>query len=193
MPILTTLRIGRPVWPFQSPLLILAAKPDIRSSTRAPGVRHLRRRPRSIDPWASKGDMQHCAVFRNVDLLAAEHSVDTLAQSRFLSEILEEPQGFCGDAVLGVIEEETGDRERKALASPGVIREQVPKMNCCLTCGDDPRVLSRPGVRLTDSVSSSDSRSRVGRRAQVLRASPTMRWASATTASRWAWSRKLSA
>src|SRR4029077_4796992 len=48
--------------------------------------------------------MQDSAVFRDVDLVAPEHSVDPLAQSRFLGELHKKLQSLVGGAILRVIQ-----------------------------------------------------------------------------------------
>ncbi len=52
----------------------------------------------------AQGDVQDGAVFRDVDFLAPEHSVDPPAQSGFIRELQEQLQGLVSDAVLRVIQ-----------------------------------------------------------------------------------------
>jgi hypothetical protein len=48
--------------------------------------------------------VQDRTVFRDVDLLAAEHGVNALAQAGFIGELQEQLEGFVSDAVLRVIQ-----------------------------------------------------------------------------------------
>ncbi len=48
----------------------------------------------------AQGDMQHGAPLGDVDLVAAKHSVDALAQARGLGQLQQQAQRFSGDTVL---------------------------------------------------------------------------------------------
>ena len=115
MPILTTLRMRLPVWPFQSPLRTRSANAAILSSTAwTSGTTFW---PSCDDRGAARraqGDVEHRALLGGVDLLAAEHGVDALAQARLLGKLQQQGQGFVGDAVLGVVEIESGGLGRRA-------------------------------------------------------------------------------
>ena len=76
----------------------------------------------------AQGHMQHGAVLREVDLLPAEHGVDALAQAGFRRQLQQELEGFVGDAVLGVIQEEARRLRGHALAAFRVSREELPQM-----------------------------------------------------------------
>ena len=73
--------------------------------------------------------VQHRAVFRDVDLLAAEHGVDPLAQAGLLRQLQQEPQRLVGDAVLRVVEVEAGGLRRQPLAACGIVREELAEMH----------------------------------------------------------------
>ena len=82
MPMLTTLRIRLPVWPFHAPLRTRSAK---RRHLVEHGV-HLRHDVLAVDQdrralRRAQRDVQHRAVFRDVDPVAAEHRVDAGAQT----------------------------------------------------------------------------------------------------------------
>jgi hypothetical protein len=47
--------------------------------------------------------VQHGAFFGNVDLITAEHGVDSSAQVALLGELLEQFQSSFSDSVLGII------------------------------------------------------------------------------------------
>ena len=72
------------------------------------------------DGWPSRRAQRHVqdgAVFRDVDLLAAEHGVDPAAQAGFLRQLQKELERFVGDAVLRVIEEDARRLGRHPLAA----------------------------------------------------------------------------
>ena len=82
-----------------------------------------------LRPWEREGDVQDRAVLRDVDLLAAEHGVDPLTQTRFFGQLHEQRQGFVRDPVLGVVQIESHRLDRHPLAALGVVREQRPQMH----------------------------------------------------------------
>src|SRR5262245_49506143 len=53
--------------------------------------------------WCTQGNVQHSAVLGDVDLVAAEHRVDALAQTGLLGQFSEQPHCFFRDAVLRVV------------------------------------------------------------------------------------------
>ena len=65
----------------------------------------------------AQGHVQDGPVFRDVDLLAAEHGVDPRPQAGFLGQLEEELEGFVGDAILRVIEVEAHRLGRHPLAA----------------------------------------------------------------------------
>ena len=71
---------------------------------------------------------KHGAVFREIDLLTAEHGIDPLAQAGFLRELQEEREGFVGEAILRVIQVEARRLRRHAFAALGIIREELAEM-----------------------------------------------------------------
>src|SRR5262249_60021564 len=75
------------------------------------------------------GHMKHRAVLRHVDLLAAEHGVDPLAQPGFLGEAEEETECLVGQAVLRVVEVQADALDRQALAATRVVGEELAEMN----------------------------------------------------------------
>ena len=75
MPMLTTLRMGLPVWPFQSPDRTRSAKPLMRVEH----LVHLRHDVDPVDherglPGHAQGHVQHGAVLGDVDVLARRTS-----------------------------------------------------------------------------------------------------------------------
>jgi hypothetical protein len=64
----------------------------------------------------------------DVDLLAAEHGVDPVAQARLLGQPAQQRERLVGDAVLRVVEEEAGGLGREALAPRRVLGEEPAEM-----------------------------------------------------------------
>ena len=126
MPMLMTLRMRLPVWPFHSPLRTRLEKSAILSSTAwtwgttfSPST--------TIDAplRRAQGHVQDGAVLRDVDLLAAEHGVDPRAQAGFLGQLQEQLERLVGDAVLRVVEVDARRLGRHALAALGIVREEL--------------------------------------------------------------------
>ena len=77
MPMLTTLRIGLPVWPFQAPLRTRSQKSAILSSTACTcGTTFTPSTMIDCVFGRAQGDMQDGAFLGDVDLVAPEHGVD---------------------------------------------------------------------------------------------------------------------
>ena len=79
-------------------------------------------------PGHPQRDMQHGPVLGDVDRLAAEHGVPALLQAGLLGQLQEQPDGFAGDPVLGVVQVQPGGLRGEALAAAGVGGEQVPQV-----------------------------------------------------------------
>src|SRR5208282_5698104 len=73
-------------------------------------------------------DMQHSAPLRDIDLVAAEHRVDAVAQARLLRKLNEQFDGLVGNAILGVVERNAGSRERESFAPPRIVRKELTQM-----------------------------------------------------------------
>ena len=67
--------------------------------------------------------VQYRAFFRDVDLLAAEHRIDALAQAGFFGKLKQELQGFVGDAVLGIVEKHADGFGSHALTALRIVGE----------------------------------------------------------------------
>ena len=72
--------------------------------------------------------MEDGAILGGVDLLAGEHGFAVGAEAGFFGELDEELEGFVGDAVLGVVEEEATGFSVEAGAACGVGLEEVAKL-----------------------------------------------------------------
>ena len=73
--------------------------------------------------------MQHRAVFRDVDFLAAEHGVDPPAQPGLLGKHDQQPERLVIDAIFGIVQKDAGSLGRHPLTARGIIGEhfsQVP-------------------------------------------------------------------
>ena len=73
--------------------------------------------------------MQDGAVLRDIDLLAAEHRVDAIAQPRLLRELQQQSQCLVGDPVLGIVEIDSGRFERQPLAAFVIVGKKLPQMD----------------------------------------------------------------
>ena len=88
MPMLTTFRMRLPVWPFHAPLRTRLEKSAILSSTACTSGTTFLPSTRMVALFRrAQGDVQHGAVLREVDLVAAEHGVDPRAQAGFLGQL----------------------------------------------------------------------------------------------------------
>ncbi len=73
-------------------------------------------------------DMQHGAVFGDVDLVAAEHRVDARAQPGFVGEFEQQLERLVGDAVLRVVEKEARGFGGEPRAALRIIGEELAQM-----------------------------------------------------------------
>ena len=154
MPMLTTLRMRLPVCPFHAPLRTRFEKSAIRSSTAwtsghdVLAVHDDRRAARR-----AQRDVQHGAVLGHVDLVAAEHGVDALAQAALLGESTEQRQRLVGDAVLRVVEVEAGGFRRQALAAGRVVGEERAQMQAADRLRSGPASAFHAGRAVSGGVS----------------------------------------
>jgi hypothetical protein len=77
---------------------------------------------------SAKGYVEDGAVFGGVDLLAGEHGFAVLGEAGLLGQREEKLEGFVGDAVLGVVEEDAGGGGGEAGAASGVVVEEVAEL-----------------------------------------------------------------
>ena len=130
MPMLTTLRIGLPVWPFHSPERTRSLNARMRPSTSCTCL--TTSTPSTSSDCAvghAQRDVQHRTILRDVDALAAEHRVDALAQPALLRELQEQPHRLVGDAILRVIEVQPLRLDGEALAARRIAREQLAQVH----------------------------------------------------------------
>ena len=90
-------------------------------------------------PRRAKRDVEHGPVLGDVDLVATEHGVDALAQAAFSGQLQEKPEGLVRDAVLRVVEKETGALGRQAFAAAGIDGKEPAEMKApdLLVVGDE--------------------------------------------------------
>src|SRR5262245_16459385 len=74
----------------------------------------------------AQGHVQHCAVLRDVDLVAAEHRLNALLEPDLPGELDQQPQRLVGDAVFRVVEIDSGDLDREPLAALRVLGKELP-------------------------------------------------------------------
>ena len=130
MPMLTTLRMRLPVWPFHAPLRTRFANAAIRSSTACTSGTTFSPSTTIEAPGGARSATCRTARFSvDVDLLAAEHRVDPRAQAGLLGELDEEAQRLVGDAVLRVVEVDPRGLRRQALAARRIVREELAQMH----------------------------------------------------------------
>ncbi len=68
--------------------------------------------------------MQHGTLLGDIDLLAAEHGGDALAQVRRLGQLQEQLDGLTGNTVLGVVQVEAHTLGGETLAALWIIGEE---------------------------------------------------------------------
>jgi hypothetical protein len=69
--------------------------------------------------------MQHRPVFRDVDPVAGEHAVAPAVQVALPRQIEQQAERLFGNAVLGIIEQEIIEAQRKTLEPLGIAVEQL--------------------------------------------------------------------
>ena len=148
MPMLTTLRMGRPVWPFQRPLADVVGEGRHAVEHRV----HLGHDVHAVhhDPLARRrpqGDVKHGPLLGHVDLLAAEHGLDASGEAALVGQPQQQPERLVGDAMLRVVEVEAGGLGGQALARAGVVGEDLPQVQLADLCRSAAPAPSTPGAR----------------------------------------------
>ena len=165
MPMLTTLRIGLPVWPRHSPERTRSQKAAIRSSvsctsltTSTPSTtqRAVARHPQR--------HVQHGAVLGDVDVLAGEHRFAALGDAALAGQLAEQQQRLVGDPVLGEVEVEAGALGDQALAALGVGGEEVAQVGAADLLVVGLQRAPRRAARAAAPASLTRPRPRAGRR-----------------------------
>ena len=92
-------------------------------------------------------DVQDGTVLGDVDLVAAEHGVDAVAQTRPVRERDEQAERLVGDAVLRVVEVDTVDLDGELLTALGIVGEQVAEVDVAQLGRSARRARATPGSR----------------------------------------------
>ena len=72
--------------------------------------------------------MQDRPLLCGIDLLAAEHGIDSRLKTGFFCELKKEPEGLVDNAVLGVIEVQACSLDCHPLAALRVVSEKLTQM-----------------------------------------------------------------
>ncbi len=176
MPMFTTLRIGLPVCPFQSPERMRSANAAMRSSTSCtcattstPSTTSERSRGMRSATWST--ERFSVVLIRSPRNIASVRS----GEARLLGELHEQPERLVGDAVLRVVEVEAGALGGKPLAARRVVGEEVAQVEVAdLGVVRFERAPGRPLAerRRSSEHSARDLGHRVGREAELLRRAP---------------------
>ena len=73
----------------------------------------------------TQANVQHRPVFGVVDFVAAEHRIDAFRHAARDRERQQQPNRFVGDAVLGIVEVQTGRLADEPFAAQRILGEQV--------------------------------------------------------------------
>ena len=152
MPMLTTLRIGLPVWPFHSPERTRSAKAAIRSSTSWTSATTSTPSTTSDAPCGMRRATWSTERFSET-LMRSPRNIASMRSARPDSSASceQQPQRLVGDAVLGVVEVEAGALGGQALAAPRVAGEQVAQVPVARSPRDAARAPSRQDARCSAS------------------------------------------
>ncbi len=129
MPMLTTLRMRLPVWPFQAPLRTRFAKSAIRSSTAWTSGTTFSPSTTIDAPFGARRATCRTARF-SVTLIFSPRNIASIRSRRpdSSASCSEQRERLVGDAVLRVVEEEAGGLERQPLAALRVLREELAQV-----------------------------------------------------------------
>ena len=126
MPMLTTLRMRLPVWPFQSPLRTRLANAVILSSTACTSGTTLRPSTTIDAPRGARSATCSTARFSVTLILSPRNIASMRARSPDSSaSCSSRRERLVGDAVLRVVEEDAGGLGRQPLAARGVVGEEL--------------------------------------------------------------------
>ena len=129
MPMLTTLRIGLPVWPIHSPERTRSAKSPMRSSVSCTSL--TTSTPSTTSERLRGIRSATCSTARSSETLMcspAEHRFAALLDPALAGQLAEQHQRLVGDPVLREVEVEAGAVGDQALAPLGVGGEEVAQV-----------------------------------------------------------------
>ena len=72
--------------------------------------------------------MQNRPLFRDIDLLAAEHCVDSRLQAGLFGKLNQKLESFIRDYVLRIVQINAQSFQCQTLAALGIICKEVPEM-----------------------------------------------------------------
>jgi len=78
--------------------------------------------------WGAQGDMQDRSLFRNVDLLAPKHRIDSRLQTGFFGKLNQKLESFIRDSILRIIQIDAQSLYGQTLAALGIIRKETAEM-----------------------------------------------------------------
>jgi hypothetical protein len=81
-------------------------------------------------PGRAQRHVQHRAVLRDVDLVAAKHSFHPRPHPRFFGQLDQELHGLIGNEVFRIVEENTRGLDRHALAALRIVGKKIPQVHC---------------------------------------------------------------
>ena len=78
--------------------------------------------------WRAQGDVQHGALFGEVDLVARKHGINVVAQTGLLRKVKKQADSLTGNTVLREVEVETQGLQRESFVTLWILGEELPKM-----------------------------------------------------------------
>ena len=76
----------------------------------------------------AQGDMQHGSFFRDIDLLAPEHGIDSRLQTGFFGQLNQKLESFVRDSIFRIIQIDAQGFYCQTLAALGIIRKEIAEM-----------------------------------------------------------------
>ena len=76
----------------------------------------------------AQGDMQHGSFFRDIDLLAPEHGIDSRLQTGCFGKLKQKLESLVRDSILRIIQIDAQGLDRQTFAALGIIRKQIAEM-----------------------------------------------------------------
>jgi len=76
----------------------------------------------------AQSNMQDRSLFRDIDLLAAEHGIDSRLQTGFFRKLKQKLESFVGDSIFRIIQIDAQGFYCQTLAALGIIRKEIAEM-----------------------------------------------------------------
>jgi len=76
----------------------------------------------------AQGDMQDRSLFRDIDLLAPEHGIDSRLQTGFFGQLNQKLESFVRDSIFRIIQIDAQGFYCQTLAALGIIRKEIAEM-----------------------------------------------------------------